>query len=50
MNRLIRKIPFIGIDSLLANNAASPRSKDRIDHEELSRLRSRQKDREPELE
>jgi hypothetical protein len=39
------KVPFIGLDSLLANKAASPRSKDRIDLEELTRLRDLQKDR-----
>ena len=39
------QIPFIGFDCLLANKAASPRSKDRIDLEELTRLRDLQKDR-----
>jgi hypothetical protein len=39
------QIPFIGFDSLLANKAASPRSKDRIDLDELTRLRNLQKDR-----
>lgn len=33
------RIPFIGLESLLANKAASPRAKDRIDVEELTRLR-----------
>jgi predicted nucleotidyltransferase len=32
-------VPFIGIDSLIANKAASPRAKDRIDVDELRRLR-----------
>ena len=31
-------IPFIGIESLLKNKAASPRAKDRIDFEELKRI------------
>jgi hypothetical protein len=35
-------IPFIGLDSLLANKAASPRNKDRIDLEELTRIRDLQ--------
>jgi hypothetical protein len=39
------EIPFIGFDSLLANKAASPRSKDRIDLEELTRIRDLQRDR-----
>ena len=39
------EVPFIGLNSLLANKAASPRSKDRIDFEELKRLRDLQKDR-----
>lgn len=39
------EVPFIGFASLLANKAASPRSKDRIDLEELTRLRDLQKDR-----
>jgi hypothetical protein len=39
------QVPFIGFDSLLANKAASPRNKDRIDLEELTRLRDLQKDR-----
>jgi predicted nucleotidyltransferase len=39
------QIPFIGFDSLLANKAASPRSKDRIDLEELTRIRDLQKSR-----
>ena len=33
------KIPFIGLDSLLANKAASPRNKDKIDLDELTRIR-----------
>ena len=39
------QIPFIGFDSLLANKAASPRNRDRIDLEELTRLRGLQRDR-----
>jgi hypothetical protein len=39
------QIPFIGFDSLLANKAASPRNKDRIDLEELTRIRDLQQDR-----
>ncbi|HEX9784339.1 MAG TPA: hypothetical protein VGA56_16625 [Opitutaceae bacterium] len=34
------RVPIIGFDSLLANKAASPRAKDRIDLEELLRIRS----------
>ncbi len=37
------QVPFIGLESLLANKAASPRSKDRTDLEELTRLRELQK-------
>jgi predicted nucleotidyltransferase len=44
------RVPFIGFESLLANKAASPRSKDRIDLEELTRLRDLQKKREIERE
>ena len=44
------EVPFIGFESLLANKAASPRSKDRIDLEELTRLRDLQKKREIERE
>ncbi len=44
------QVPFIGFGSLLANKAASPRSKDRIDLEELTRLRDLQKKREVERE
>jgi predicted nucleotidyltransferase len=44
------QVPFIGFESLLANKAASPRSKDRIDLEELTRLRYLQKKREIERE
>ena len=44
------QVPFIGFESLLANKAASPRSKDRIDLEELTRLRDLQKQREIERE
>ena len=44
------QVPFIGFESLLANKAASPRSKDRIDLEELTRLRDLQKKREIERE
>jgi len=39
------QVPFIGFESLLANKAASPRSKVRIDLEELTRLRDLQKKR-----
>jgi predicted nucleotidyltransferase len=39
------QVPFIGLESLLANKAASPRSKDRIDLEELTRLRNLQQER-----
>jgi hypothetical protein len=41
------RVPFIGLDCLLANKAASPRNKDRIDLEELTRLRDLQRDRNP---
>lgn len=34
-----RKVPFIGFDDLLRNKAASPRAKDKIDFEELKRIR-----------
>lgn len=44
------QVPFIGFESLMANKAASPRSKDRIDLEELTRLRGLQKQREIERE
>ena len=44
------EVPFIGFESLLANKTASPRSKDRIDLEELTRLRDLQKKREIERE
>jgi predicted DNA-binding protein len=40
-------IPFIGLDSLLASKAASPRNRDLMDFEELTRLRDLQKDRDP---
>jgi len=33
------KVPFIGFDSLVANKTASPRPKDKIDLQELERLR-----------
>ena len=33
------RIPFIGIESLLKNKSASPRAKDKIDFEELKRIR-----------
>jgi hypothetical protein len=36
------KVPFIGFDELLKNKAASPRAKDRIDFEELKRIRDEQ--------
>lgn len=38
------QVPFIGLESLLANKAASPRSRDRIDLEELTRLRDLRKE------
>jgi hypothetical protein len=44
------RVPFIGFNSLVANKAASPRSKDRIDLEELTRLRELQKERDIERE
>jgi len=44
------QVPFIGFESLLTNKASSPRSKDRIDLEELTRLRDLQKKREIERE
>jgi predicted nucleotidyltransferase len=44
------QVPFIGFESLMANKAASPRSKDRIDLEELTRLRDLQRKREIERE
>jgi predicted nucleotidyltransferase len=34
------QVPFIGFESLMANKAASPRAKDRIDFIELERLRA----------
>lgn len=36
------KIPFIGFESLLRNKEASPRAKDRIDLEELKRIKQEQ--------
>ena len=39
------EVPFIGFDSLVANKAASPRNKDKIDIEELTRLRNLQRER-----
>ena len=33
------KVPFISLEDLIANKAASPRAKDKIDLEELKRLR-----------
>jgi hypothetical protein len=33
------RIPFIGLEELLKNKAASPRAKDRIDLEELQKAR-----------
>ncbi len=33
------RIPFISLDDLIANKAATPRAKDKIDLEELRRLR-----------
>lgn len=41
------QVPFIGFESLLVNKASSPRSKDRIDLEELSRIRDLQGERDP---
>jgi predicted nucleotidyltransferase len=35
-------IPFIGIESLIKNKAASPRAKDKIDLEELKRIKGEQ--------
>ena len=35
------RIPFIGLDELLRNKAASPRGKDRIDLEELQKARTK---------
>ena len=40
------KVPFIGFESLLANKAATPRAKDRIDLEELKRIRAEKDSRE----
>jgi hypothetical protein len=34
-----KKIPFIGYESLLRNKKASPRAKDKIDFEELKRIK-----------
>jgi hypothetical protein len=39
------QIPFIGLNALLANKAASPRNKDRIDLDELTRIRDLQQGR-----
>lgn len=36
------RVPFIGFDELLKNKAASPRAKDKIDLEELKRIRDDQ--------
>jgi predicted nucleotidyltransferase len=36
------KVPFIGIESLLRNKQASPRAKDKIDLEELKRIKGEQ--------
>ena len=33
-------VPFIGFDSLIANKSATPRAKDKIDLEELRRIRA----------
>ena len=33
------KVPFIGYEALLRNKAASPRAKDKIDFEELKRIK-----------
>jgi predicted nucleotidyltransferase len=41
------QVPFIGLDSLLANKAAAPRNKDRIDFDELTRLRKLKEGRIP---
>lgn len=38
------KVPFIGIASLLRNKEASPRAKDKIDLEELKRIKGEQVD------
>ena len=45
VNVLGLQIPFIGFDSLLANKAASPRNRDRIDLDELTRLRDLERNR-----
>ena len=37
-------VPFIGIESLLRNKEASPRAKDKIDLEELKRIKGEQGD------
>lgn len=34
------RVPFIGLDELLKNKAASPRAKDKIDLDELRRIRA----------
>lgn len=34
-------VPFIGLEELLRNKEASPRAKDKIDVEELKRIKSR---------
>jgi hypothetical protein len=39
------QVPFIGFDSLIANKAASPRSKDRIDLEALTQVRELKRER-----
>jgi hypothetical protein len=44
------QVPFIGFDLLIANKAASPRSRDRIDLEELTCLSELQKERDIERE
>ena len=38
------KVPFIGFEALLANKAASPRPKDKIDLEELQRVEQERKE------
>ena len=37
------RVPFISFEDLIANKAASPRAKDKIDLEELKRLRNEKK-------
>jgi hypothetical protein len=41
------RIPFIGFEQLLKNKQASPRAKDKIDFEELRRIKGKQTDKHP---